>query len=189
MIRSGGALHVIGAISSIPSPAFAPSSRPPREARPSARETNSARSSSLPAVNLRSHPGLCPHRTHRAGFRFFRGSHHVASSRGVPSRSAGAIASVLTLQDESGAADLVTWRVLMNRRHVLHAMRLLRVREPSDHSEFIFAPKIDGFRAVCTSKGAVVDSCRGTAMSQFVAAAFRGDRERCPVSVGRLDEV
>jgi hypothetical protein len=88
-----------------------------------------------------------------------------------------------------GGRLIVTWRVLMNRRHVLHAMRLLRVREPSDHSEFIFAPKIDGFRAVCTSKGAAVDSCRGTAASQVVAAALRGDRERCPVSVGRLDEV
>ena len=37
---------------------------------------------------------------------------------------------------------------MQSRSHMQTPMRLLRIPEPFDHSDFIFEPKIDGFGAL-----------------------------------------
>jgi ATP-dependent DNA ligase len=42
--------------------------------------------------------------------------------------------------------------MLMNMQHD-SPMRLLRIPEPFDHSDFLFEPKLDGFRALAYVRG------------------------------------
>ena len=75
---------------------------------------------------------------------------------------------------EQNAQQLsLTWRALT-------PMRLLRLPDPFDHSEFIFEPKIDGLRALAHIRGHLRTGLPQRAHVQAVPASRRGNRARRP---------
>jgi hypothetical protein len=60
-------------------------------------------------------------------------------------------------------------------------MRLLRIPEPFDHPDFLFEPKIDGFRALAYVPGDRCELVSRRARRQPVAAARGGTRARGPL--------
>jgi hypothetical protein len=55
----------------------------------------------------------------------------------------------------------------------VYPMRLLRIREPFDHLDFIFEPKLDGFRALAIVRGASASSCPATAAALVAPLHWR----------------